>query len=250
MRLLAALVMAALASACVAPNRPEAAIAPISGPLATGAHEPLLKGFGTWKRVAGRPGAKPVTYLAGRAKNNTTVAKTPVDVTQAKRMRVAADTRICVTSEVEPRVRQRVQASGEQLENDELTLLTAGLLHPEIRTRYPHSENQDRVVPDNKDPSFRETCSVRNVVHVHQLLTSGTDPRGYRLTLTAVQGRNVFKASIDRPYFVEISAEYRHAAGDEADVVPGTGKPFWDVRRDSIRLTRALITHLLGRAKT
>jgi hypothetical protein len=147
---------------------------------------------------------------------------------------------------MDPYTRRVVQASGERLSDNALTQITAGMINPVLRNKFSDAPAEPRVVQDVGDYTFEDTCSGIAVITVRQQLLSGRHPGGYRLVLTAVQGRHAFEASIERPYAVAVSDLLRHALADEADVSSETGEPFWDVQRDAVKITRALIKHLLG----
>ena len=88
-------------------------------------------------------------------------------------------------------------------------------------------------------------CNRADAIRIEQRLLPGATPQGYRVRLSAAQGRRSWVAETERPYVIAISGDERYSMPDGTDR-RFDGSPFWSACGDLLRLRAALIGHLLN----
>jgi hypothetical protein len=182
-------------------------------------------------------------------KTNTSQVNSPIKVMRSDKIIVDAQNKFCITSIADETVMALVQRSGEYMSrstversaNDTAIALMTALLD----AGYPTSTTSGRVavgnMPKRQDACMNNAATIFVTINVQSLSPSD----GYRISLSAKQGRQHFIARISRRTLISMSMEMREGISLGADI-SDDGTPFWDMSHDLFKLQKALVDHLFG----
>jgi hypothetical protein len=180
-------------------------------------------------------------------------ARSVVQVDRRDPFRLTATTRVCVEAALDPSVSRRIEASDESVTARALTFMITGLVADRFRalglSPYLGTPERPRVVPYISDIADRSCVEQPGNVLVRLNVGADATGRGYRITIAASQGRQRYSSAIERARILMIPGETRHMIPRDGDTLPGTATPFWDVTRDSYRLSRRLTEHIFARTR-
>lgn len=194
-----------------------------------------------------------VSLPAGRAaiKENSVLR-----VQRSDRLKINSQTRICISTYGDPKTVSIVESSGEAIGMyiDSFTTETTAALTREFEgrglpVRLSDREHSRRLVSMGDTNGDVGCVNGPDAIRVEQKVVPGDSPKGYRVSLTAIQGAHRYGAEITRPYAVLMSAQGRPLVRRDEPRTPD-GAPYWDVRRDIDELRVAFIRHLFNEGKS
>lgn len=177
-------------------------------------------------------------------------------VQRSGRLKINSQTRICISTYGDPKTVSVVESSGETIGIyiDSFTTETTAALTREFEgrglpVRLSDREHSRRLVSMGNTNGDVACVKGPDAIRVEQKIISGDSPKGYRVSLTAIQGVHRYGAEITRPYAVVMSAQGRPLVRRDDPRTPD-GAPYWDVRRDIDELRVAFIRHLFNEGKS
>jgi hypothetical protein len=179
----------------------------------------------------------------------------PLKVVRADPLPILFNTRFCVVTTVEASVIPVVEASGENLSgrirafNSDLYVeLARELMIREAAGVLTPFEGGSRVETRGDHRTDGADCVDKpDTIVVRQHISHSGNKRGYRLTLSASRAGAEYRAFVERSSVKSVNDFLRSNLAEDVEYLPLTGEPFWDVYRDSVRISRSLLVHLFGK---
>jgi hypothetical protein len=202
--------------------------------------------------IGTNPDAKNQTDQSPSARNTASRPhpRSVVRIIRSDALKLTRSNRLCVRTEADPAVLGIIESSGERMgpsDVESLSMETAIALSQALRDRgiptaFPDADVSQRVVALVQYVSERH-CDRADPIHIEQRLLAGARRQGYRVRLSASQGRRSYVVETERPHAIAVFGEERFSMADEADS-RYDGSPFWSARGDLFRLRAALVGHL------
>ncbi len=175
----------------------------------------------------------------------------PISIIRSDKLFVDQQNRFCVTSFSDSATMRLVERSGESMTswtvgafaNDTSTELQNALERAGLPTQVPRSASSNRVVVASPMQLPTACESKKDTIFVSIGVQSLSASGGYRVSLTAKQGRRLYIAQIDRRLLISMSMELRNGIPWDATSTY-RGEPFWDVGHDIFKLRKSLVDHL------
>lgn len=170
--------------------------------------------------------------------------KSSISKLRSDKMVVDARTGFCITGYVSESTIAHVRLSGEELptvgalENSTATSIDFALESLGFPATSPPRAFWN-ISNERPDRCTRWTTNILVSFKIEPL--PGT--AGYRVSMSATQGRRTYLVRIDRPVMIEMYMEFRNGIKFESEY-DWDGKPFWDVRHDTHKLNVMLVEHL------